>query len=350
MKNVSAHSATSPANWLVNPFTDWKANLVSAIQNGTRALFVCAALIVVLAFALPLAAQAQNNSAYPYINSTQKYRVKMGNSFNTVTWELQNGSGPITAVTDGLTHGGEAYINIETELDGTDTYAYIEIKFVDGLFANGDIWTLIYSEWDDTDGSGKCVAKRSVTINPVENTFYFSMGADASDCHPLDGEVLNWNDVDYEKPGVNLDFAVTLHKTYNFNIKSYTFSGTVATSDYTFTGVTLGTVGGDALDASDYSITTDVGNGTFSVTILDDPPYDSESNADATVNIVLQVAVSGLVYEGDDVTVTLTGGSATSGTNYTVVTDVDAPPPDGTQDQQLTIKPLPATTNIAILD
>jgi hypothetical protein len=351
MKNSSAHSAKSPAIWLVNPFTDWKANLVSAIQNVPRALFVCAALIVVLAFALPLAAQAQNNSANPYINSTQKYRVKMGNSTNTVTWELQNGSGPITAVTNSSTYGGETYINIATEPEGSDTYAYIEIKFLDGLFDNGDTWTLIYSEWNGTVGSGNCEAKRSVTINPVENTFYFSMGADASDCHPLRGEVLNWNDVDTETPGVNLDFTVTLHKTYNFNIKSYTFSGTVATTDYTFTGVTLGLVGGATLPATDYTIGYNTTNKTFAVTINVPPLYDGARTDDATVNIVLQVAVAGLVYQGDEVTVALTGGSATSGTNYTVNTDVEDPPPIGTNlDQELTILPLPATSNIAVLD
>jgi hypothetical protein len=340
MKNVSAHSAKSPANWLVNPFTDWKANLVSAIQNVPRALFVCAVLMFVLAFAQPMDAQAQNNSANPYINSTHLYRVPMGNTANDVTWELFDN---LAEAADYTLNGIQSWATAAQ----VGSNAEIEIYFDDAVFTTGQTWYLVYSEMNGSN----CVAKRSVTINPVENTFYFSMGADASDCHPLDGEVLNWNDVDDEKPGVNLDFTVTLHKTYNFNIKSYTFSGTVATTGYTFTGATLGTVGGATLPATDYTIAYNTTLKTFTVTINVSPLYDGASTDEVTVDIVLQVAVAGLVYQGDDVTVALTGGSATSGTNYTVLTDVDDPPPNPTkQDQQLTILPLPATTNIAILE
>ena len=74
-----------------------------------------------------------------------------------------------------------------------------------------------------------------------------------------------------------------------------------------------------------------------------------------TDQLTLNLPVSGYVYEGQVVTLTLTEGVARSGNTYEVITndnteEPDPPPISTPRVQQLTILPLPATSNIAIVE
>lgn len=339
MKNVSAHSATSPANWLVNPFTDWKANLVSAIQNGTRALFVCAALIVVLTFALPLAAQAQNNSAYPYINSTHRYRVAKGADGNTVSWSLQNPSGTNVEI------GAWGVPDVTIKNEAPDS-AYIDITFVNTVFAapSGE-WTLIYSE--ESALTGACVARRSVTFTPTTNDFKLSLAADDTNCNSFAGHVWDNTDDLTATRSLAVPFTVTMNKNTNHAVKVWSFDGKITVdvaSGFTVPAAAsfITVISGSSTLGGTYTISSVGNDGTFTITV---PIPDVSSNA-TTDEVELTVNISGNITVDVGVTLTISNAVARSGTHYTVVTDDTGTPDEHKQTR--TLWGIPNTSVISV--
>lgn len=314
-----------------------------------RALHIAFSLLgltALLFLAGPCYVNAQNTWSSPYLNSTHLYRVPMGNTGNTVVWELY----------DNLAE------DKEYTLDGSHTWATpavvganaeIAIKWISATFTNGSTWYLVYNEYN----SDNCVARRSITITPVDNSFYLTLGADEENCHPLDHTVLNWNNINATRIEVVLEFTVYLHKANNF-APSWSFTATPTfgpydgnTHVYQYPGSGNTTIGASTTGTTDdgHSFTATYNAGNITVTVNGSTATEEEDF------LTLQVPVSGYVYEGQVVTLTLSNGLARSGTSYTVVTDDNTdepdPPPISTPRQQaLTVWPLPATLNIAMTD
>lgn len=311
------------------------------------------ALILLLATFALLAqtgyAHAQNSSTAPYFNSTHRYQVTMGNSANTVGWKLYKGTiaNAATPPTDGtsymLTPSGTQTWAVPA-VDGSN--AYVDITFADNVFAAADgTWTLIYSEYSVVNGN--CVAIRTMQITPEANTFYLTLSADASDCHPLNGEVLNWDAINNTPVEAPQTYTVTMHKSDLFHTKSWEFTATPSfdgPSGYTYSGAGKEAYTGTSSAGNSYTVTYTAT--TVKVVVV------TTTNNTSEETVSFPVPISGLVYKGVDATISLTEGVARSGTTYEVVTNdnlkLPAVPPD--RSQTITLLPLPATSNIAIVD
>jgi hypothetical protein len=326
---------------------------MNRVKNIAKILIL---LTTILLLAGTRYAHAQNTSSEPFVNSWQKYRVPMGAAANSVTWELRkdnkdNLTGKLDLST--LFSENEKWMDIYSEDVSGDDYAAIEIKFEDTNFANGETWYLVYSEWDGTEGTGNCIAMRSFEINLEENTFYLSMGDDDDDCNSLHGVVLNWNDINEQAIESYVEFTVQMNRMDDFDMNSWSFSGAISfDQDYDF--IRVRSVGDELTGSSDagenFTISDDDGSGTFTVSVDAEDITASEPDPLADNDfITLRVFVSGLVYEGETVTLTVSNGKAKSGSNYPKETD------DNTNKgidriQNNEILPLPATSNIAIVN
>jgi hypothetical protein len=301
-------------------------------------------------------AHAQNSSTEPFIDSWQKYRVPVGVSANSVTWELREDDPENPASTldlSTLDGGGAAWIDIYSENVSETDYAAIEIKFDgDEGFANGQTWYMVYSEWDGTAGSGNCTAVRAFEITISENTFYLSMGDDNDACNSLDGQVLNWNDINSVDIESYVDFTVQMNRQDDFDMNTWSFTGAITFDQSNYDFIRVRSVGNTLpgnSDASEVFTITDDGTGTFTVSVDAETVTPSDPPADYTDFITLRVYVSGLVYEGETVILTVSEGKAFSGANYPKETD-DNLSEGGDRIQEQTILPLPATPNIAIVN
>jgi len=288
-------------------------------------------------------AQTENTWGSPYLNSTHQYRVPMGNTANTVVWELYDN---MAEAADFTLNGLQTWAT--PSVAGPN--AEIVIKWQTPTFAAGSTWYLVYNEYNGDN----CEARRSVTITPAANSFYLTLGADVVDCHPLEATVLNWDDIDATRIEIALEFTVRMNKADGFAPGEWSFTatptfGTFGTSThlYLYTGSGNTTIGPTATGTTDdgHTFTATYNAGNITVTVSGSTPTEEEDF------LTLQVPVSGYIYEGQLVTLTLSNGLARSGTIYTVVTDdntqePDHPPIPTPRVQINTVFPLPATPNI----
>ncbi len=287
---------------------------------------------------------AQNTSANPYIDSWHRYQVNSDATANSVTWWLQSDEtlSPVTRLDLSALDAGANWITIGTGV-GTD---YVDIKFVDAQFNSGQTWYLIFSEWDNTEANGRCVARRSMNIAIQENTFYLSLGEDTTMCNPLDGNVLNWANIDNEEVAAGLTLRITMNKAEGFAAKTWSFSGSISlTNGYNITGATSivahgSDIDGFTNDGHGYNITYNAVPKTFTVTVAGSSTGAGVGESDY---VDILVMISGLVWKETEATLTITGGQATSGTNYPVITDDNG---SGNKDRKYTLWALPATSNI----
>lgn len=300
-----------------------------------------AKLVILLTTIMLLAgtryAYAQNTPGNPYYLSQHKYQVD-----NVVSpvydWYIFETEAAANSFTEGT-----ALLNTLDYVDGIDLVsgtATVEIYYDKEVFNDTEVF-LVFSEYSQL--TGVCIARRIFPITIIDNTFYFSAGADLENCHPLEGEVLNWNDYNGQNYEVTYDFTITLHKAGNFNINNYTFEGKISLGDDNYDLVSITVPGSISSDLN-------TANGDFSVT-MNNATYIENNASEITQDITLEVTVTGLIYESENIIVRLTRGQAESGLNYTITTNEESPPPSGTnRDQQITILPLPATPNIAIVN
>jgi hypothetical protein len=193
---------------------------------------------------------------------------------------------------------------------------------------------------------------RSFTINLKENTFYLSMGDDDDECNSLHGVVLNWNDINEVDVESYVDFTVQMNRMDDFDMNSWSFSGAIS-FDQGYDFIRVRSVGDETTGSSDagegFTISNDDGSGTFTVSVDAEEVTATDPPAEDSDYITLRVFVSGLVYEGETVTLTVSNGKAQSGNNYPKVTD-DNTTKGGDRIQEMEILPLPATSNIAIVN
>jgi hypothetical protein len=293
---------------------------------------------------------AQNTSYLPYINSTQKYRVPMGDAGHSVQWHLYEDSYAAPSTTYDLTtleNGGASWITTGTEVIGTDTYAYIEIKYVNTQFTAGESWYVGYSEWDAGVGTGNCVARRTTPlINLTANLFSVTARADDEDCNNFSGDV--WpNNINIGDPqdGV-VYFTVDMSKAGNHAVKRWSFTGTIVSAGTGYVApasLFTTTIGSTDGSRGSYSITNVVDNSfTLTVTIdaedISDPAFTSDA-------VTIAANITGPAISEVDVTLQITGATAVSGGSYDVETDDNGV---GDKDQVLTLLPIPATSIVSI--
>lgn len=289
---------------------------------------------------------AQNTYANPYINSWHRYRVAMDDPNHIIRWDI-TGEVTVNNLLNGAQYSGEEWVRRGTQVEGLVTYAYIDLKFVDGLFAipGADAITLIFSEWDSNVSTAVCYARRSTEIVIQENTFYMELGGDMSLCNPLDGDVLNWNDIDTEPMGTGVPFRITMNKAAGFAANTWTFSGSLTslTGGYTVTSATSSEADGSdgtGTTGDGYPYTIAFGAGTFTVTVTGSSTVAGVGESDY---VDIQIWISGRVWVETVATLTVTGGQATSGSSYSVITDDNG---SGDRVQTYTLWALPGTYNI----
>ncbi len=327
-----------------------------------KATHIATKLILLIAITLLLAltryASAQNTSAQPFVDSWHLYRVPMGNTGHSYTWHLFDNLADAQANTnvDYTLTGAETWANTVVTAGNAD----IEIKFIDANFNGGQTWYLVYSEWDNTAGTGNCVARRSTQIDIIDNNFYLTLAADGEICNPLAGSVLNWDNIDglglgHSGTSTNMptyvDFTIQMNKAANFVLNTWVFRGTITRLDLNYLLVsvrtTTGVLTGTSAGGGSFTI-TDNGNGTFDVVV--NTPTDASVLNDY---IVVRANITGLVHEGERVQLDVSGGEAHSGSvNYGVVTtdNLLLPSAPGDRQQLQTIFPLPATPNITLVN
>jgi hypothetical protein len=255
-------------------------------------------------------AHAQNSSANPFIDSWHLYRIPMANTANTVQWQLF----------DVDLNGAPSY-TLETQ-PWVDTSvvsgnAEIEIKFINTVFASGQIWFLVYSE---ISSDHSCVARRSFEIHPVNNIFYLSLPADDSECNSYTGDI--WDNADGDLSAIdrgdNVEFTVTMNKDVLFLIDKWRFNGSIsiitgglenhlATPAFSVTA-------GASTSGGTWTITGTGANFNLEVTT----PADFDGISDV---VTFSVDIEGDITEDYQIQLSLTNGQAISGTLYETVTD-----------------------------
>lgn len=243
-----------------------------------------------------LGAKAQGGSS-PYLNSTHTYTVTMEDGNNTAAWVITNDSGtpisPQPAFTD--TKSGNTATMVITWASSWAEVGNYKIRFSE---------------------TGTCSSTRELPVSVIANTFFLSMNADGSECHDLQGQVLEPN----ATGNTTLVFTVNLNKDASWAINSWIFDFSVNVStDFTLQSVKVN--GGSNLGTSG--------------------SYAAQSVTGATATASIEVVINGPVETGAGVTVDVSNGKAIKGTIST--------PDNGTGDktQVLTVNPLPATSPIS---
>jgi hypothetical protein len=289
---------------------------------------------------------AQNTGAGPYIDSWHTYRVEMGNSANTYEWDItQVGS---TDTTNLATRAGGDLVGW---VDATRSGIYndIAIFFGDANFDPSQTWELLYREF----ATGTCIAARKFTIRLTTNDFYLTLAANDTLCKNESGDVLDWNNVDYEPFNTVFTYRVTLHKVAGFVLTGWSFDASINLSPANHSYVS-------------YTVAVSpVGEGTAS--IVDGAPLDGIFTVNASglttpsrtdVSVDVTVTLSGLLHRGITTTLSLVNGQAKSGVSGPILTfDNTGRPTSGSPDnvadaalrdrlQVIVIDSLPATQNI----
>jgi hypothetical protein len=348
MSNKSEHR--------INALTQVLGRLRFSPPGGARGGFLL--LTVFLLLAGTRYTHAQNSSILPYLSSWHQYKVTMDTPTNTHQWKIFNDLD--NANSDVAEDGTNTFV-LDTEpwkkndqIIGSD--AYIELYFNKTIFTAGQTWYLVYSEFDPNAGTGNCVARRSLALTMVDNSFYLTLGSDQTDCNTLDGQVLNWDDIDWlglDHSGTNtfiptyVDYSIKMHKAANYTLTDWILDGKVTLLDHNFNCVSARAIDSAASGTSAAGMLftiNQVTDSTFSVTV--NGPSAPADPAILSDSILLRVYVKGLVYVGERVQLSVTNGVARSGTIYTVRTDDDVGKGSGDRQQVQTILPLPATQNI----
>jgi hypothetical protein len=271
--------------------------------------------VVILLSGMTRYASAQNTSATPFIDSWHLYQVGMGNVGNTVTWQLMQDNYTTPTTTLSLT---DALAWVDTTLiDGPLLdETTIEIKFVDAFFNDGDVWYLVYSEWNGTN----CIARRYTRIDITDNSFYLSLPVDDTICNSYSGTT--WantiaviSDDEYVS---NVTFTVNMTKDATFLIDKWRFSGSItfpsgATHLEAATPFPV-TVGVPASLGT--WLITPAGGGNFILEVT--TPADFAGTSDA---VTFTVRVEGDVTQDFKIQLALTNGQAESGNLYIAETD-----------------------------
>ncbi len=262
---------------------------------------------------------AQNTSAVPYIDSWHRYQVTSDAAANSVTWWLQSDEtlSPVTRLDlSALDAGGASWITIGTGV-GTDI---IDIKFVDAQFNSGQTWYLIFSEWDNTAGTGNCVARRSTRIDIVENTFYLSMEYNNEGCNGFEDEIwFNTDNITQPMDGGEIGFTVTMNKEEAFNLRQWSFNGSINITGFDIS-LTAPYPSGTTDRGNNWSISnvSEVGTITyFTITILTPAAIDNYSTEVVNFNI----DITGPPINDTHVVFNVTDGDALSGYSFDVHTD-----------------------------
>lgn len=299
-------------------------------------------LITVLLF-LAGFTYAQNTAELPYINSVHRYTVEMSNSGYIPSWELTGAASGNHTLTDGLTYMGEQWVTITQ----TGTTIYIDIKFVDGLFVDGDNCSLIYTETTQAI-DGACIARRELPIVVYENTFYLDVDAILNECNSYSGYVWNNGDGNISlTPRVDtVDFEVTMNKATNFDINTWYFDGTITiTGTQNLTAAVFNNTTGSTVTENDaWDITSVVGGGTQSGTFKLTVTTAGSGNSSDIVRF--RVLVNGDITSNFDIELELgQGGTATSGAVFTTLTDDNL---SGNRTLVKTVLGVPNTSTITV--
>ncbi len=291
---------------------------------------------------LRYASAQENTSAKPYIDSWHLYRVSMGNTAHTYTWQLFDNLADAQANTnvDYTLTGAEAWANTAVNTGNAE----IEIKFIDANFNGGQTWYLVYSEWDNTAGTGNCIARRSTQIDIVDNSFNLIMAATATDCNSYSDTIFDNADgvIASIVGNVPVPFSVVMEKANDFRLSQWSFTATATVTGCTLPGVTPSVVltPSGAPAHGTLSFTGTGASFTGTVTGISTNPADDFSTDGITFNIV----VNG--HPTDDYVITLDiVGTAQSGTNYTVSTGEN----DAADNKQVnTIYGIPNTSLVSV--
>jgi hypothetical protein len=301
-------------------------------------------LLLLLAMAGSLALFAQNTGAGPYVDSWHTYRITVGNSANTVEWEIINAD---TTVVRPLSDAMQ-WVAIPALVGNI---ADISVCFTDSVFGAGERWYLRYREYN---GAGTCVAARRFSIDLTDNDFYLSLAANDTICKPQSGQVFDWTNVDDETFTTEFTYRVTLNKVPGYVINSWSFvadidldPGTHSFESYTVNVIPAAEGTATITDDGTWDPLLD---GLFRVSMTAPTTPDITS---LSVDIV--VTIRGLLHDGLRATLTLLNGQATHGVNSNITYDNEGKPreAEGVTDvalqdriQIVMIDPLPDTENI----
>lgn len=274
-----------------------------------RATHIATKLILLTAFmllaGLRYASAQENTSAAPYIGSTHRYGIPVGNAANTITWQLTN---PNTATVVNPTGSVNTTANPDSAL--------VDITFDNATYGSvAGPWTLTYREMSNSTGS--CVAVRTMDITPVSNSFNLAMDATASDCNSYHDTIFDNADgvISAITGNSSVPFTVRMNKAPTFRLKEWSFTGTVTASYCTLPSSAVVIATGGAPDHGILSFTGTGASFTGTVTGISTNPADDFSTDDITFNIVVNGSPTA------DYVITLDiVGTAQSGTNYNVST------------------------------
>ena len=309
-------------------------------------------IAVFLLLVVPRYAHAQNTSYTPYLNSTQKYRVPIGNGVDR-KWELRNTLVSPT-VTKDLTledSGGATWITVGTEVEGTTTYAWITIKYIPEAptsFAKDQTWYLVYSEWNGNN----CTAMRATPeIKIFANDFSLACGDDDADCNSWSGKVFPNSTTITDPEKSKVEFTVNMSKNATHLVRKWSFSGTIEASGTSFENPISTDPLFDVADRTGnttngtYSIVWTSGN-TFTVTVT---MNDLNGDNHASDVLTFKANIHGPPTSKVVVTLTIANGQAFSGGSSHIVTEENGFAA-GDNNQVITINPIPATSVISMVD
>ena len=292
--------------------------------------------LLLLLLAGPRYAYAQNDSENPYINSTHLYRVAMGNTGNTVTWELFDNLADVADFT--LSGAGKpawstpAIVGLNAE---------IEIKFVSTEFTEGETWYLVYSEMN----GDACVARRVAPDITIEaNQFNLTVPLWASGCNTYIDTIWNNNDTIWHPRPMAVELRVHMDKASSHAVREWRFTGTVTVNGvFTIPAADVFIPLASRTNSSDFGTYTisDVNNAGGFTMVVNDLTGAGYDNADQVSFIV---NINGPPTDDVQVTLTIANGQAKSGNNYTVVTDENS---TGDNEESRLLFEIPNTSIVA---
>ncbi|WP_421920566.1 hypothetical protein [Marinifilum sp.] len=245
----------------------------------------------------------------PYLGTTHNYKVT--DDGGSIVWAVFESDGN-TDASASVTLGSNGNNNINITWNTAGNYV---IQYTETL--NG------------------CATRRTMSVTVHTNSFYLELATDGSECNAEEGNVLDWNTYETKSDvKTNLTFTINMTKESGFGIDNYQFTGDIALP----TGLTIAS-------ESDVTVTGGIktpgtANGNFSVTV-NATDFDSATSDEITI----QVAVSGKVTDGGNVTLNLTNGKAIQGAIETP--DNTSLPASSDRSQVITLNPLPGSSNIS---
>jgi len=298
------------------------------VQHIAKTIFL---LVALLLLAGSRYAYAQNTPAAPYYGSWHLYRVPMGNTANSVSWQLYAGdlSGSPVAIS-------ASYFVPRT----VGANAEIEVYFDQTFFSANTTWFVVYNE---TNSAGSCVARRSIQINPVSNDFFLTVPVGTTTCNSYSGRL--WPNTIADISAVSslntVDFTVTMNKAIDFPTDGWSFTGVVTM---------IAGAGNNTLQSSVAIVGNSLRGGTCAVTgtaasfnLTVTGPADLGETTD---EVTVRVSVLGDVTSDFELQLVVSNGQALSGSsNYVVHTNDNG---TGNKQVRMTIFGVPNTPRITI--